>query len=79
MNSVLPIASRYFNQFAAEMLGVSVSPQVMRWNLETPPLPLADRSCAAVVCVGVLSFVEQFKVVFGEWCRITKNKGVVAL
>mmetsp|Transcript_3974 Transcript_3974/g.10765 ORF Transcript_3974/g.10765 Transcript_3974/m.10765 type:complete len:218 (-) Transcript_3974:38-691(-) len=41
------------------------------------PLPFADKSFSAVVCVGVLSYVQKFDVVFKEWCRVTAPGGLV--
>ena len=46
-----------------------------RMDLEDP-LPL-EGPFDAVVCVGVLSYVRDFRRLFAEWCRITSPGGVV--
>lgn len=44
-------------------------------NLEEP-LPFADASFDAVACVGVLSYVEHFDVLFPEVVRVLRPRGV---
>lgn len=41
------------------------------------PLPFGSGSFAAVVCVGVLSHVKNFQVLFAEWCRVTAPGGLI--
>ena len=45
-------------------------------NLEEP-LPFDDNSFSGIVCVGVLSYVQRFDLLFPEWCRVTRPGGVV--
>ena len=47
-----------------------------RMDLEEP-LPLEGDGFDAVVCVGVLSYVRDFRRLFAEWCRVTSPGGVV--
>merc|ERR1740121_223534 len=45
-------------------------------NLEEPQ-PFDDNSFDAVVCVGVLTYVNQFDGLFADWCRVIRPGGIV--
>ena len=75
-----------------ELVGVDVSSEMLRlceakrlynsltsWDLEGSqgPLPFNDDSFSAVVCVGVLSYVQIFEKVYKEWCRVVAPGGHV--
>jgi len=45
-------------------------------NLEET-LPFEDDAFQAIVCVGVLSYVNAFDGLFAEFCRVTKPGGIV--
>ena len=47
-------------------------------ELDTEPLPFSTDTFGAVVCVGVLSYVQEFEHIFGEWCRTTRPGGLCA-
>ena len=74
------------------LVGVDVSSEMLRlceakrlynsvtcWDLEGSqgPLPFTDDSFSAVVCVGVLSYVQLFDKVYKEWCRVVAPGGHV--
>ncbi|CAE7683950.1 METTL27 [Symbiodinium microadriaticum] len=75
-----------------QLVGVDVSSEMLRlceakrlynsltsWDLEGSqgPLPFIDDSFSAVVCVGVLSYVQLFEKVYKEWCRVVAPGGHV--
>jgi len=46
-------------------------------KLATTPLPFADDTFDAIVCVGVLSYVQNFAELYEEWIRVTRPGGLV--
>ncbi|CAE7260271.1 METTL27 [Symbiodinium natans] len=76
----------------SSLVGVDVSKEMLRicegkrlyssvacWDLEGSqgPLPFPDKCFSAVVCVGVLSYIQCFDVVYREWCRVVAPGGHV--
>jgi predicted TPR repeat methyltransferase len=77
--------------FAGRLLGVDLSPssvalaaergiydEVVEGDLQGP-LAYADHSVDLVVCVGVLTYVPDVAGIWGEFCRVTRPGGMVAL
>jgi predicted TPR repeat methyltransferase len=77
--------------FRGRLLGVDLSPtsvllarergiyaEVVEGDLHQP-LPYPDDSVDGVVCVGVLTYVPDVAAIWGEFCRVTRSGGVVAL
>merc|ERR1712187_826366 len=46
-------------------------------NMDVTPYPYDTDSLAGVICVGVLSYVNNFEDIFREWIRITKPGGLL--
>ena len=46
-------------------------------NLELKQEIFADDSFDAVTCVGTTSYLHDFNMIFGEWCRFTKKGGKI--
>ncbi len=77
--------------FAGHLLGVDLSASsvalarrrgiyddVVEGDLHDP-LDHADDSVDGVVCVGVLTYVPDVAAIWGEFCRVTRPGGVIAL
>jgi len=73
----------------SNMVGIDVSPESLKLteekklyahleecNLEEK-LPFKTDEFGFVTCVGVLSYIHNFPVLFGEWCRVTKRDGLI--
>lgn len=52
---------------------------IQQWNMHCKPFPFADNFFDAVICSGVLSYVNSKPELFAEWTRIVKNGGVIAV
>jgi len=56
---------------------VKVYQQAEVVNLELKQEIFADDSFDAVTCVGTTSYLHDFNMIFGEWCRFTKKGGKI--
>eukprot|EP00931_Biecheleriopsis_adriatica_P121245 TRINITY_DN96331_c0_g1_i1.p1 TRINITY_DN96331_c0_g1~~TRINITY_DN96331_c0_g1_i1.p1 ORF type:complete len:253 (-),score=29.60 TRINITY_DN96331_c0_g1_i1:176-934(-) len=74
-----------------DLVGIDVSDESLKicltkrytstacWDLQCSngPYPFAGNSFSAVVCSGVLSYIQDFDAVFKEWCRVTAPGGII--
>jgi len=50
--------------------------QLKECDLEAT-LPFEKNEFGFVTCVGVLSYIHNFRAVFAEWCRVTQPGGLI--